>query len=570
MFALLTYFPYLRFALVSTILLGLITLTVPLEIGIEPGLGKMIFEKIFVTFDPYLLYKYLGIQVFLLVFNCALELLFAIHHAKIWASVSNAIQEKILKRLFHSKMMFFHDHDSGFIMKRIAEDSQAIASGISSTITILCNIVIIVGIGGVLYLIEDWICYSYCAFLVVSALWVPLWLRPIYKYNEKIGELYSDMYSYYLQVLPGIKEIKTNNLYRSIGRKIITLSKKMKRANVIVTVFYSLLYQLAFFFPMALYATLLIVGLAKIESGEFTIGLLLGLFSILWFVYQPVQNIFSTIDTVQLGITASKRMDALRNAAQEKTGKIKLVDFKTSIEFKNVVFGYDGKNNVLENIDLTVKKGQKIAFVGATGSGKTTILQLLLNLLDGYTGEIAVDGIQLHDYTMKTLREKVVFITQDIHVFKNTIRSNIDLKNNLTDDKVAEILKKVNLHELVASLPDGMYTKIGDDGYTLSGGEQQRVSLARCFAINPEIILLDEISSSLDPENEQRVIAELERYAKDKTVISVSHKMSVIKKYDQIFVLKKGKIVERGTHEELSEKNGEYCSLFNIQANKDS
>jgi ABC-type multidrug transport system fused ATPase/permease subunit len=542
----------------------LITLTIPFEIAVEPGLGKMLYEKIFVTLDVYLLYKYLGIQTILLGFGCIFTLLFTLHQTKITISISNAIKEKMLMNLFHAKMGFYYIYDTGFLIKRIVEDSQAIAVGISSIITIFCNVLIITCIGTVLYIIKDWICYVYCVLLAISILWIPIWLKPIYIYNLKIGELYSNMYSQYWEILPGIKEIKTNNLYHSVNKKMCELSKNLKRDNIIITILYALMHQLSFFFPMAGYTAFLIIGLVKIENGEFTIGLLLGLFSILWGIYQPVQTIFGSIDSVQSGMTAVKRIAVLKNATQEKTGKKRFVEFKDSIEFKSVTFSYNGKNNVVENIDLAIYKGRKVALVGTTGSGKSTLINLLLNLFDDYSGEISIDGVRLHDYSIKSLRDKIVLITQDVHIFKDTIRNNIDMRSQLTDDEIVDILLKVNLHELVASLPKGIDTKIGEEGVNLSGGEKQRISIARCFAAHPQIVVLDEITSSLDPENERRLIAEIENYAVDKTLISISHKLSTIKNYDEIHVIKKGRIVEKGTHDELLRKNSEYCSLFNL------
>ncbi|HEX2959826.1 MAG TPA: ABC transporter ATP-binding protein, partial [Chitinispirillaceae bacterium] len=321
MFKLLRFLTYLRFAFPSVLFIGLTTLTLPLSIGIEPSLGKMLFEKIFVTLDPYLLYKYLGIQLVLLGFSAIFSMLSSIHSTKVFVSVSNAIKEKMLKRLFNTRMKFFYEHDSGFLIKRITQDSDAISSGISAIMNIVCNILNIVSIGIILYVIADWVCYCYCLYLIVSIIWIPVWLKPIHYYNVKIGNLYSDLYSYFFQIMHGIKEVKTNNLYQSVDKKIIGISNKIKRENLIVLVFYSLLYQLSFFFPMALYVTLLIIGLGQIDSGEFSVGMLLGLFSILWGIYQPVQNIFSTIDTVQQGITAAERIHIIKKASLEKTGK---------------------------------------------------------------------------------------------------------------------------------------------------------------------------------------------------------------------------------------------------------
>jgi ABC-type multidrug transport system fused ATPase/permease subunit len=555
----------MRFAIPSVFFIGLITLTLPLSIGLEPSLGKMLFEKIFVTFDPYLLYKYLGIQLVLLGFSAIFSMLSSIHGTKVFISISNAIKEKMLKRLFLTRMKFFYEHDSGFLIKRITQDSDAISGGITAIMNIVCNLVNIISIGIILYMIADWVCFCYCLYLIVAIIWIPLWLKPIHHYNVKIGNLYSDLYSYFFQIMHGIKEVKTNNLYHSVDKKLIGISNKIKRESLINLVFYSLLYQLSFFFPMALYVTLLIIGLGKIDSGDFSIGMLLGLFGILWGIYQPVQNIFSTIDAVQQGVTAAERIDTIKKAPLEKTGKKKFGSFNNVIELKNISFRYEETTPILDNIDLTIKKGQKVAIVGGTGSGKSTLAQLIIGLIDTYEGNILIDGVKMSDYSIQSLREAMVYSTQDVHLFRDTLKNNIDLKGRLNDEDVFNIIKKVHLGELIDSLPKGLNSTIGQDGLSLSGGEKQRIAIARSFASGAQIMIFDESTASLDPEIEKIVIQGLEEYTSEKTVIFISHRLDAIKKYDKIVVLKNGKIVESGTHDELASQNGEYHSLFNLR-----
>lgn len=565
MFKLLRFFTFMRFAIPSVFFIGLITLTLPLSIGLEPSLGKMLFEKIFVTFDPYLLYKYLGIQLVLLGFSAIFSMLSSIHGTKVFISISNAIKEKMLKRLFLTRMKFFYEHDSGFLIKRITQDSDAISGGITAIMNIVCNLVNIISIGIILYMIADWVCFCYCLYLIVAIIWIPLWLKPIHHYNVKIGNLYSDLYSYFFQIMHGIKEVKTNNLYHSVDKKLIGISNKIKRESLINLVFYSLLYQLSFFFPMALYVTLLIIGLGKIDSGDFSIGMLLGLFGILWGIYQPVQNIFSTIDAVQQGVTAAERIDTIKKAPLEKTGKKKFGSFNNVIELKNISFRYEETTPILDNIDLTIKKGQKVAIVGGTGSGKSTLAQLIIGLIDTYEGNILIDGVKMSDYSIQSLREAMVYSTQDVHLFRDTLKNNIDLKGRLNDEDVFNIIKKVHLGELIDSLPKGLNSTIGQDGLSLSGGEKQRIAIARSFASGAQIMIFDESTASLDPEIEKIVIQGLEEYTSEKTVIFISHRLDAIKKYDKIVVLKNGKIVESGTHDELASQNGEYHSLFNLR-----
>jgi subfamily B ATP-binding cassette protein MsbA len=564
MFNFFSYFKYLGFSLISTLLLILITFTTPFGIAVVPGLGKMLYEKVFVTLDTYLLYKYLGIEILLLICNCILALLFSLHASKISITVSNSIKRTILFKLFNTKISFYNNHDTGFIVKRIVEDSQLIASGIATFLKIGCNLLIIFFLALIMYTIQNWICYVYCGFLFLSIFWVRIWLKPIHSYNLKIGNTVSELYSYYWQVLPGIKEMKINNLYEAINRKIKNISTQLKRDNIIIIIFYSLMYQLSFFFPMAFYSVILVIGLKKIEQGEFTVGLLLGFTAILWEVYNPIQNIFASIDELQTGISAAIRMEVLKKCASEKGGKQKLVNFNQSIEFRNVSLSYDGVNKVLNGLNLKIEKYQKVALVGATGSGKSSITQLLLNLYDTFEGEILIDGHNIKNISLTSLRDKIIFITQDINLFNDTIRNNIDLKNQLSDNEVLDIIFKLNLESFIGSLPGGMYTKIGENGFNVSGGIKQRISFGRCFASGAPIIVLDEISSALDPETESNLMNELDKFLIHKTVLSISHKPAAIRNYDKICVLKNGAIVEQGTIQELSNINGEFCSLFNI------
>ena len=219
----------------------------------------------------------------------------------------------------------------------------------------------------------------------------------------------------------------------------------------------------------------------------------------------------------------------------------------------------------MSDINLTIEKGQKIAIVGATGSGKSTLAQLLVGLIDDYRGELLIDGVNMPDYSLSSLRDVIVYTTQDIHLFRDTIKNNIDLKRRLDDEEVFDIVKKTHLLDLVNSLPHGINSIVGgDDGLSLSGGEMQRIAIARSFAANSQIMVFDEVTASLDPEVEKKIIYELEVFADNKTVISISHRLEAIERVDKIVVLKNGSVVETGTHEELLKQSGEYFSLFNI------
>lgn len=476
--------------------------------------------------------------------------------------IANKIKVNSLHRLFKSKYSFFTMNDSGSLVKRIIEDSMAVAGGISKVAIIICNILMIVCLGFLLNIIEPWLLPLFIVLTSVSFAWMLFWIFPIHFFNIKIGNEYSKLYSHYWESLQGIKEIKSQNLVNFVINKLRKNNDNIKDSLIFNSIFSTAMWQFAAFFNIAGYILILIAGLKKIESGQLSVGMLLGLLSIVFFFFDPIQKIFSSIGIVQSGITAAKRLSIIRKAPLEKFKKIKFNALNDNITFKNVTFSYDKKATILNNVSFSVLKGQKISIVGKTGSGKSSIVNLLTKLFEGYSGEILIDGKEISEYSMSSLRKNIAYITQDVLLFNDTLRNNIDFHHNLSDFELLKIITMLNLEKFVATLPNGIDTRIGEEGISLSGGEKQRLSIARCLAINPEIIILDEVTSSLDAQNELSIIQNIFSYFNTKTIISISHKEAILKYSDYIFVLKGGQIVEDGTLADLMKKNGEYFLLF--------
>ena len=301
-----------------------------------------------------------------------------------------------------------------------------------------------------------------------------------------------------------------------------------------------------------------------LEGAAFIVYLTLA-FNIL----TPAKAISKASYAVKNGLAAAERVFEVLEVENEITSKENAITkntFDTSIIIKDINFKYEDEN-VLKHFSLEVKKGQTVALVGQSGSGKSTIANLLTRFYDVNEGTISIDGIDIKDINLHSLRDLMGLVTQDSILFNDTIKANISLgKQNATDDEIIEALKIANAYEFVKDLPRGIHTNIGDSGNKLSGGQKQRLSIARAVLKNPPIMILDEATSALDTESEKFVQVALENMMQNRTSIVIAHRLSTIQKADLIVVMQKGKIVEQGKHDELIALNGTYNKLVTLQS----
>jgi subfamily B ATP-binding cassette protein MsbA len=286
-------------------------------------------------------------------------------------------------------------------------------------------------------------------------------------------------------------------------------------------------------------------------------------------ILTPAKSISKASYNIKRGNAAAERVLEILQQENPITSKIDAVEknsFDSEISIQNVNFKYE-EESVLNHFSLHVRKGQTVALVGQSGSGKSTIANLLTRFYDVNEGQITIDGIDIKDMNLQSLRGLMGLVTQDSILFNDTIKANICLgKLDATDDEIIEALKIANAYEFVKDLPNGIYTNIGDSGNKLSGGQKQRLSIARAVLKNPPIMILDEATSALDTESEKLVQLALENMMQNRTSIVIAHRLSTIQKADVIVVMQKGKIVEQGSHEQLIALNGTYNKLVSMQS----
>jgi len=282
----------------------------------------------------------------------------------------------------------------------------------------------------------------------------------------------------------------------------------------------------------------------------------------------PAKNLSSTVSNIQKGMGAIERIEEILNApvvVEDKPNAITFSGFNRSIEFKNVSFRY-GDKAVIKNINLLIEKGKTVALVGSSGAGKSTLADLIPRFHDVSEGEILIDGINIKDYSIASLRKQMSLVTQEPILFNDTIAGNLALGNsNATAEEIAAAAKIANAHNFIIQKEAGYQTNIGDRGNKLSGGERQRVTIARAVLQNPPILILDEATSSLDTESERLVQDAIINLMQDRTSLVIAHRLSTIKNADEIIVMQKGEVIERGTHEALIAQNGFYKKLVQMQ-----
>jgi ATP-binding cassette, subfamily B, bacterial MsbA len=307
------------------------------------------------------------------------------------------------------------------------------------------------------------------------------------------------------------------------------------------------------------------------KTDGFSASMFIGYLALYSQILAPAKNISNAISTIQRGLAAGERIFELldtQNDIQDKEHAQLEINFEKEIQYSNVSFSYTRGDNgyVLKDINLTIQKGKTIALVGQSGSGKTTMADMLPRFYDVSEGHIKIDGVDLRDIKLNGLRNKMGIVSQEAILFNDSIYNNIVFgMENVTDAQVIQASKIANAHEFIERMDHGYQSQIGDRGARLSGGQRQRLSIARAVLRNPQILILDEATSALDTESERLVQEALNNLMKNRTSIVIAHRLSTIVNADEIVVMDKGSISERGTHTELLAKNGIYAKLYAMQ-----
>jgi ATP-binding cassette, subfamily B, bacterial MsbA len=485
--------------------------------------------------------------------------------------ITNDLKLVLFDKLMKSEPAFFDKQTSGNIQFRFNHDVDAACNGLISNLGIfITRVVSSVSLIGVL-IYNSWILAIIAVIALVGALF-PLTTvrRKIKKLMHKSVFSGAAVSTHYNETFNGNRVITSYNLAAYQKKRFEETLQSVFRLGMKMTVKTGMISPMMRVITFTGIALVIWLGSYLVVTGEITPGSFVSFLTALIMLYTPIKGLGNNYTAVQMGFMAMERVWDLLDSIPSISDKLDAVQLKgieSTIEYRDVCFEYGLGKPVLKNINLTVGVGQTIALVGNSGGGKSTFANLLLRFYDVTSGAILIDGIDVRDIELDSLRNKIAVVFQDNFLFAGTIRENIVLGNkDVTDEQIQHAIKGACLDEFVSTLELGLETEIGERGILLSGGQRQRVGIARAFLKNAPVVILDEATSALDSKSETVVQEAISNLVKDRTVFVIAHRLSTIRNADRILVLNHGKIVEQGTHNQLIQKrNGAYSSLYNIK-----
>jgi len=538
--------------------------------AIRPYLIKEMVDVNIFQSDLSGLKKMALIYIAITILNTMMRYSLIYRTALLGQSVIKDLRVKVFTHLSKLKLRFFDQTPIGTVTTRTINDVEAIKRIFEQgSITIVADLLGIFMVLGMMF-------YTSWRLTMIFLVTVPLLLIATYIFKEKVKEAYqkvrtqiSSMNAFLQERITGMRVIQIFNAQDQEMKKFKEINRKYTKANLDSILYYAVFFPVVELINSLALALLVFWGTKGIWNGSISPGAVIAFPLFLNMIFRPIRMLANRFNELQMGLVAAERV---YNVLDDKShiddfGKIKEVEVSGKVEFKNVDFAYDDENFVLNDVSFEIKPGTTLAIVGSTGSGKTTIINLLGRYYNINSGEILVDGKNINKYQLKFLRERLALVLQDVFLFDGTVLENIKLRDaSITDEAVIEAAKKIGAHKYIMNLPDEYNFHITERGNNLSMGQRQLISFVRALVVDPDILILDEATSSVDTETEATIQYAIEQLIDKRSSIIIAHRLSTIRHADQILVMDQGKVAEIGSHNELMEiQDGKYKALYDLQ-----
>ncbi len=527
-------------------------------------------ENIATKVDEGFLY-YILIYGALLIVEVLCNLIFIYYANWLGQSVVRDIRIKLFKHILNFKKKYYDNSSVGVLITRAVTDMERIADIFSEGLFMIFSDLLKMTVVGVVMAYMNWrlSIIVFCTLpLIVFA--TKIFQKYMKKAFEEVRNEVSNLNSFVQERVTGMKILQLFTREDIEYKKFKVINDRHKK-GWLKTVWYN-----SIFFPIAdllssitLGLVVWIGGLNVVGQQLTTLGELTAFIMFIPMMFRPLNQIANKFNTLQMGMVAADRVFKVLDTTSniDDSGTQIAAHFKGDIEFKNVHFSYVDDEEVLKGISFNVKAGDTVAIVGATGAGKSTIINLLNRFYSIKSGEILIDNVNIKEVTLNSLRRQIAVVLQDVFLFADTILNNITLKNpDISEEEVQIAAKQIGIHDFIMSLPNGYHYNVKERGVMLSSGQRQLISFLRAYVTNPSILILDEATSSIDAYSEQLIQDATDKITKGRTSIVIAHRLATIKKADNIIVMDSGEIVEQGTHAELLEKEGGYYrNLYEVQ-----
>lgn len=539
---------------------------------LRPYLLQVTIDEGIVPRDTDQLIFYVGVMAVVLLLEVVFQFCFIYFANLLGQDVIRDLRVELFDHMLEFKMKYFDRTAVGKLVTRAVSDIETIASIFSQGLFTIISDLLKMGVVLAFMFYQSW----RLTLLVLVVLPFIIYATRVFQRKMKIAfedvrNQVANLNTFVQERITGMKIVQIFNREQKEYENFKEINDK-HRKGWIRTVWYN-----SIFFPIAEMSTSITIGLVVWYGGlqvmggseAITLGVIVAFVELTQMLFRPLRQIADKFNTLQMGMVASNRVFGILDtrASIDDEGTIEITDLKGEIEFKDVRFGYVENEEVLKGISFKAQPGENIAIVGATGAGKSTIVNLLNRSYEIWGGDIKVDGIKVKDIKLASLRAQIAIVLQDVFLFAETIMYNITLGNpDISEEDVIQSAKEIGIHEFIVALPGGYNYNVRERGVMLSSGQRQLIAFLRAYVSNPSVLVLDEATSSVDSYSEQLIQQATEKITKGRTSIIIAHRLATIKKADRILVMDAGKIVEMGTHEQLlQQENGYYRNLYEVQ-----